>query len=237
MDNIYIGITDSKKFDDYSRWILSANPEIHIIRLSYHHDNVSEVVKCNGIILTGGEDVHPEYYGKANYVSLLDINQMNRQRDEFELQIIEKALLFKKPLLGICRGLQLTNVFFGGTLIPDIPTILGNSQHGKVEGRDQLHEVNLISDSYIHHITSQDSGIANSAHHQAADEIGKGLKVTAYSNTTDNIKIVEALEWEQPENKSWLLLVQWHPERIAEDELFSKKIRSAFLKEANNLHK
>ena len=233
MENICIGITDSRKFEDYSKWILSENPYIHIIRLSYQLNNISQVADCHGIILTGGEDVHPKFYNKLDYLPILNPNQIDENRDLFELKIIESVFQFKKPLLGICRGLQITNVALGGSLIPDIPTVFGNLQHGKIEGKDQLHEVNIIQGTSIQNITTQTTGIVNSAHHQSADEIGVGLIATAYSSTNTNKKIIEALEWEQPENNSWLLLVQWHPERIAENEFFSKSIRSAFLHEVS----
>ena len=229
MEKICIGITYSKKFDDYRKWILSFNPEIEIIHLSYLADNANLVSACNGIILTGGEDVHPEFYGKPEYLEILDPNQINKERDKFEIKIIEASFQLKKPLLGICRGLQLTNVYLGGTLIPDIPNVFKNKQHGKTEGKDQMHEVNIIEDSFINKTTGKMSGIINSAHHQSAAIIGNGLKVTAFTNTSKNDCIVEALEWEKPENKSWLLLVQWHPERIAEDVFFSNAIGNAFL--------
>ncbi len=231
MENICIGITDSRKFEDYSKWILSVNPDIHIIRLSYQLDNVSQITECQGIILTGGEDVHPKFYNKSAYLPILDPNQIDENRDLFELKILASVFELKKPLLGICRGLQITNVALGGSLVPDIPSVLGNLQHGKIEGKDQLHEVNLIQGSFIQNITTQSTGIINSAHHQSAEQLGVGLIATAYSTIHINKKIIEALEWEQPENKSWLLLVQWHPERIAEDEFFSKAIRRAFLQE------
>ena len=233
MDKIYIGITDSKKFDDYSKWIISTNKEIEIVRLSYQLDNVEMVSVCNGIIMTGGEDVHPEFYGKLEYLEILNPNQINKERDLFELKVIENALQLKKPLLGICRGLQLTNVFLGGTLIPDIPSKLSNSQHGKIAGKDQLHEVKLIEGSFINEITRKTHGTINSAHHQSADVIGEGLKITAYATLSNQVRVVEALEWENHENKGWLLLVQWHPERIAEDDNFSKSIRTAFLNEVS----
>jgi len=231
MENICIGITDSRKFEDYSKWILSVNPDIHIIRLSYQLNNISQVADCQGIILTGGEDVHPKFYNKLDYLPILNPNQIDVNRELFDLKIIASVFQFKKPLLGICRGLQITNVALGGSLIPDIPSVFGNLQHGKIEGKDQLHEVNIIQGTSIQNITTQTTGIVNSAHHQSADEIGVGLIATAYSSTNTNKKIIEALEWELPENKSWLLLVQWHPERIAENEFFSKSIRSAFLQE------
>ena len=231
MEKICIGITDSKKFDDYSNWILSLHRDVKIVRLSYQFDNLEMVATCNGLIMTGGEDVHPELYGKSEYLEILDINQINKERDAFEMKLLERVFQLKKPLLGICRGLQLTNVFLGGTLIPDIPSVMKDSQHGKIEGKDQLHEVKLIEGSLISNISDKTDGIINSAHHQSAAEIGDGLKVTAFATSKEKIQIVEALEWEYPEDKTWLLMVQWHPERIADNDNFSKAIRTAFMNE------
>lgn len=231
MKKIYLGITDSKKFDDYSNWILSSNRYVEIVRLSYQFDNAEMVATCNGIIMTGGEDVHPELYGKPEYLEILDSKQINEERDAFEMKLVNQVFQLKKPLLGICRGLQLANVFLGGTLIPDIPSVMNDSQHGKIDGKDQLHEVKLIEGSLINDISHKTEGIINSAHHQSAAEIGEGLKVTAFATSKEKIQIIEALEWEYPDDKAWLLLVQWHPERITDNDNFSKAIRTAFINE------
>ena len=220
-----IGITDSRKYDDYSRWIAEASPEIDIICLSYKFDNLDLVVGCDGIILTGGHDIHPALYNKSEYLDMLDPEQIDAERDAFEIKVIKTALGMKKSLLGICRGLQLTNIYFGGTLIPDIPTIKGLNGHGKIDGQDQLHEIEVREGSLVSAITTLQKGTINSAHHQSAGVIGSGLVATAFSDGD----IVEAMEWEHPENKSWLLLVQWHPERISDNYHFSKLVRKAFL--------
>ena len=224
-NSITIGITDSKKYDDYSRWIADASPEINIVCLSYKLDNLDLVATCNGIIFTGGHDIHPALYNKPEYLDKLDPEQIDAERDTFEIKVIETALGMNKSLLGICRGLQLANVYFGGTLIYDIPTAKGLNGHGKINGQDQLHEVEIPKGSLIHSITTQLKGTINSAHHQSADVIGSELLATAFSDG----EIVEALEWKEPENKPWLLLVQWHPERIGDSYHFSKLLRKAFL--------
>ncbi len=224
-NSITIGITDSKKYDDYSRWIADASPKINIVCLSYKLDNLDLLATCDGIILTGGHDIHPVLYNKPEYLDKLDPEQIDAMRDTFEIKVIEAALGMKKSLLGICRGLQLTNVYFGGTLIYDIPTVKGLNGHGKINGQDQMHEVEIPEGSLIHSIATQQKGTINSAHHQSAEVIGSELLATAFSDG----EIVEAIEWKEPENKPWLLLVQWHPERISNSYHFSKLIRKAFL--------
>ena len=225
-----IGITDSKKYEDYRQWIANAGTNITIQCLSYKLDNLDLVASCDGIILTGGHDVHPALYNKPSYLDSLDTDQIDEERDAFEMSVIAAAISMSKPILGICRGLQIANVYFGGTLIVDIPTMIGSNKHGKIEGQDQRHDISIISGSRINTITNQQTGIVNSAHHQAADIIGEGLKATAFSDNN----IVEALEYKQPEGKPWLLLVQWHPERISNDESFSLSIRKAFLTECKD---
>ena len=225
---ITIGITDCSKYDNYSKWILDADASIKVVKLSYQLDNLAVVASCNAIILSGGEDVHPALYGKPEYLHLLDPQMIDEKRDAFELKVIEQTLQGNKPILGICRGLQIANVYFGGTLVPDIPTVIDSKVHNKIDGKDQLHPVKLSEASLINTITGQQQGEVNSAHHQSAQEVGSGLVATGFAND----KVVEAIEWEEPANKSWLLLVQWHPERIVGHTPFSTTIRERFLKEA-----
>ncbi len=223
--SLTIGITDCSKYDNYKNWILGADASINIIKLSYQLDNIDLLASCDGIILSGGEDVYPTFYGKPEYLELLDPSQMDEKRDVFELKVIEQSLLAKKPILGICRGLQIANVYFGGILVPDIPTVIGSELHNKIEGKDQHHQVELVQGSLINTITGQQTGTINSAHHQSAQQIGEELVVTGYADNN----IVEAIEWKEPANKPWLLLLQWHPERISDDAHFSMAIRKAFL--------
>ena len=220
-----IGITDSKKYEDYRQWIANAGIDINIQCLSYKLDNLDVVASCDGIILTGGHDVHPALYNKPNYLDVLDTEQIDEARDAFEMNVIAASIAMGKPLLGICRGLQIANVYFGGTLIVDIPTVMGSNKHGKIEGQDQRHEVAIVAGSIVSALTNQEAGTVNSAHHQSADTIGERLRATAFSDKG----IVEALEYVYPEGKPWLLLVQWHPERIRHDESFSLSIRKAFI--------
>jgi len=231
MKSITIGITDCSKYDNYRLWIQNADASINIVKLSHKLDNLHLAASCQAIILSGGEDVHPTLYGKPEYLDILDPLQMDIKRDNFELKIIEKALQAHKPILGICRGLQITNVYFGGTLIPDIPSFIGSELHNKIKGTDQLHAVTLSDSSLIQGISNCKEGKINSAHHQSAQKIGEGLVATAFADNN----IVEAIEWKNPAQKPWLLLVQWHPERITDSEHFSRAIRERFLKEASKI--
>lgn len=233
-----IGITDcGEKYSIYENWILAQRiSAIQTIRLGYKFNNLEEITQCDGIVLTGGEDIHPRFYGKPEYLSLCNPDFMDERRDEFEWKVCEYIFANQVggvpsggvplPVLGICRGLQLVNVFLGGTLIPDIPTAI-NTNHSKYfEGKDRYHYVEILDDSELSKITNIVFGDINSAHHQSAGIVAKPLKINALSKDG----IVEGLEW-AVEKKQYLMLVQWHPERItnAEQNPFSYKIRQDFV--------
>ena len=225
MNKIIIGITNCSKWKNYHDWFTSENVEV--LKLSYKKNNLSDLEKCNGIVLSGGEDVHPKYYGHPEWMKRKDELKLevNEARDKFEMKVIARAVKNKKPILGICRGLQIANVYFKGTLIADLKGKT-RTRHSKAEGYDQTHEVKVDSDSCLRGIISSGKEIANSAHHQAADKIGKGLKPTAYSDDGT----VEAIEWKNPKIKPFLLLVQWHPERMKKQESgLAKNLKEIFL--------
>ena len=188
--------------------------------------NAGEVEQCDGILFSGGEDLHPVLYGKPEYVEEFGLLEIIPLRDRFEYDVLQRALDGMKPILGICRGLQLINVFLGGTLVPDIPKVNSSSGHGKKNGLDQIHEIQVDAESLLYRICGQRMGLVNSAHHQSAERPADTLKVIAHSDPG----ITEAMEWQNPENKSWLLLVQWHPERMSDlDSPFSRLVKNAFL--------
>ena len=223
-DQITIGITDCSKWENYAKWFREL-PGIEILKLTYKEGNIKDIDKCDGIVLSGGEDVHPKFYNKPEYLSILKPEEIKAERDEFEFKVIEKTMDQKKPLLGICRGLQIANVHFGGTLIPDIPSD-GNPSHSKMKGYDKRHIVNISDKSVLKKFIGKVRGEVNSAHHQSADVIAGDLRATAISEDG----IIEGLEWKNPGKKSFLLLVQWHPERMKDaDNPFSKNIRDKFI--------
>jgi putative glutamine amidotransferase len=229
---IVIGITDCSKWQNYHDWF--ASEDVKVIKLSSKENNVDDVDQCNGIVLSGGEDVHPKYYGHAEWMEKKDELKLyvNEARDEFEMRVIDRAVKNKKPIFGICRGLQISNVYFGGTLIPDISK--GEKvkhSNGQKEVDDPMHAVQVENNSCLSGIVSAKVGNINSAHHQAADKIGLGLTVSARADDGT----VEAIEWKNPKDKPFLLLVQWHPERIKEQENpFSKNLKEKFLEEVRS---
>ena len=196
-----IGVLDCSKYNAYATWI-AKHANVEVIKLGYRLDNFSDIEKCQGILLTGGEDVHPKFYNKIEYLPLCHQYDMDERRDEFELKVIDYSQKNQLPLLGICRGLQITNVYFGGTLVPDIPTS-GKPDHSKLNDNDRYHLINTNVGSQLFDIVGNVMGEVNSAHHQSADSIGSGLKVSA----TSPDGVIEALELDQPDGKSLLMLV------------------------------
>jgi putative glutamine amidotransferase len=222
--NITIGITDCSKYANYQKWIESEEGTT-VIKLSHHTNNLGDIDQCDGIILSGGEDVHPRFYHKEEYLEFC--HEIDEKRDEFEWKVLEYTERNKLPLLGICRGLQVANVFFGGTLIPDIPSF-GKFNHSKTGDADRYHTVHIDPNSHLKTIFNASSGEINSAHHQSADLIGKGL----VSNAVSQDGVIEGLERKNKDSHSFLMLVQWHPERMNDQEsVFTKNLKKSFLEE------
>jgi len=225
-DKICIGVTDCSKFEVYRDWVLSYDDRVEVIRLGYPFNNLSELSNCEGIVLTGGEDVHPRFYNHPEYYPYCHEDDVDEKRDEFEFKVLEYTEKNSIPVLGICRGIQVGNVFFGGTLIPDIAT-WGKFDHSKMPDKsDRYHEVLVNPSSWLSTIVNTDRGLVNSNHHQSTDCIGKGLVVSAIS--ADGV--AEAIERIHPDEKAFLLFVQWHPERLKDKQSpFSKNLHQSFI--------
>lgn len=104
LNSIRIGITDCARYGNYERWLLDAPEKCHVIRLSYRLNNLSEIEQCQGLVLSGGEDVDPRRYKRPDLCGRVEFTDIDENRDEFEIQVIARALQLKLPILGICRG-------------------------------------------------------------------------------------------------------------------------------------
>ena len=194
----------AERFENYRLWVEAAGG-----RPVFGRDSLGQGAAWDALLLPGGGDLEPWRYGRENTAS----RGLEPERDEAEFQLLQDFTAAGKPVLGVCRGLQSVNVFFGGTLIQDIPG------HGVLEdGRDRLHRVRTapspLPGSPGERLT------VNSAHHQAADRLGSGLRAVQW--TADGV--VEALCHERL--PVWA--VQWHPERL-EDRALGRRLMGAFL--------
>lgn len=182
-----------------------------------------EVVGCiDGIIMTGGGDIHPSYFGEE---MVDECGVPDSIRDIYDIHLIKLAAQHCIPMLGICRGEQLINVAFGGTLFQDLPSQFPGDtlfQH-----RNADHEVILQTDSWISNITRVDSFVANSYHHQAIKDVAPGFIVSGWSN--DNvIEVIENVDGYP------IWGIQFHPERMFEDNYpIASSIFDFFIKKAS----
>ena len=188
-------------------WLLPCVPD---------RDFVAESVRrCDGVMLTGGDDMAPELYAEKISPRLRQtVHLVAPERDLFELMLIDEVFRQRKPLLAICRGHQVLNVALGGTLIVDIPTqVPGALNHGRTDLKDKIvHDVKLAADSLLASAAARKNLGVNSSHHQAVEKVAKLLRPVAVS--IDGI--IEGLEL-NPENRRllpYLLAVQFHPERL-----------------------
>ena len=156
---------------------------------------------AHGLVLTGGIDVDPALYGESSHP---EVDETNRERDEFELALLSDALERDLPVLAICRGHQLLNVAMGGSLLQHIES----KAHEDVELVSAHHDAALLPGTRLHAIYGAQSLHVNSRHHQAVtpDRVAPGLTI---SSTTDD-GLVEGLE---SDAHTWVVGVQWHPER------------------------
>lgn len=161
---------------------------------------------CDGLVLTGGEDIDPECYGEDPIPGL---GIVNPPRDRTEMATLRLALDRELPILGICRGCQLINVAFGGTLYQDLPSQRpGPLTHTQEEPWEQrTHYVRVLEGSLLQNVVGSNELMINSFHHQGVKDLAPGLRMTALAED-GTIEAVESRSY-----PGWLLGVQWHPER------------------------
>jgi len=207
---------------------------IPVLLLPVEPDLIDSILdRVDGIVLTGGGDIAPERYGAERDDA---VRMVNHERDEFELSLVTKTYERKMPMLAICRGNQVVNVAFGGTLIQDLASHSGAHGHDIAgEGAYEPHSQALVEEgSKIASIFGAGLHGINSIHHQAVEQLGVGLNVVA--SAPDGT--IEALEHE---DKEWeLLSVQWHPEYLGvrdhgdSHDLFTAFVESAAKYAANS---
>lgn len=180
------------------------------------------VSRVDGLVLTGGEDVDPAFYGQPRAAKC---GVPNEHRDRTEIALIRAAQELGKPILAICRGPQILNVALGGTLIQDIPTeVPGSLEHNTADDRaSRVHDVTIDAGSRIAKAIGETAITVNSLHHQSIKDVAPGLRVTA--RAPDGI--IEGVESDSDE--WWVMAVQWHPEEMNDSpEPWDRGIFKAF---------
>ena len=175
-----------------------------------------------GLLLTGGGDIDPARYGAA---PVPEIYGVDSEADAFELALVHAAVSAGLPMLAICRGLQVLNVAFGGTLDQHISGRPDLEDHGRPGGEEVVHAVSVEDDSRLAGAFGETKVMGSCHHHQAVDRVGRGLRVTA--RTPDGG--VEGLELE---GDPWVAAVQWHPEDTAASDPTQQRLFSAFVARA-----
>ncbi len=208
-----IGLSYSDfRYDEYVNYLKSSPREVEVVKLNYEINNVKDLLGCDGLVLSGGKDVNPAIYGKGDEISLC--GKILPERDEFELELVKIALDKKLPIFGICRGHQIVNISpaFGGSLHCDISSMSNNTclEHSNKLPQGVRHKIIIEDGTILKEIMGSNSIEVNSFHHQSIDRVGKGLKIS--SRAEDGV--VESLEWESSESSPFIILVQWHPERL-----------------------
>ncbi len=192
--------------DSNFNWV-SRNGGIPIMSSFQEGEDLDALVKMSdGVFLTGGADVDPGLYGeeKKDYC-----DEPEPDRDKSDFAIISAALKFKKPILFVCRGSQIGNVYFGGTLYQDLKTDFGDKiihpDYATYKGENS-HALKIVKGTPLYDLMGREEIGVNSLHHQGIKDLGKGLKVMG----TAPDGLVES--WYYDEDGQWARAYQWHPE-------------------------
>jgi putative glutamine amidotransferase len=204
----------------YQQALMSCGAIPLILPASTSRELIAECVDCcDGVLLTGGEDVDPRLYGDGLPPRLrgtVVVTPDGGARDLRELILIDEVFRQHKPLLGICRGHQMLNVALGGTLLADVLAQAPRAiNHRRMDQRSEVvHDVRLTPGSLMAKITGRLKLGVNSTHHQAVARVAPPLQVVAVSKDG----LVEGLEWKPSTAKvlPFLLSVQFHPERLVD---------------------
>ena len=194
-------------FPPYCNAVSGCGAEYRVLKWT-KDENVMDgyIVSCDGFIFTGGDDIDPSRYGEP---TLPECGDILPERDEFEFSFFPKVIESRKPVLAVCRGFQMINVAFGGTLWQDIPSQVRNTYTHDPSPlsmiAERTHNVVVVQNTRLHSILNRNKLTVNSMHHQGAKDLAPGLTLSAVS--ADGIP--EAFELK---DHPFLIAVQWHPE-------------------------
>lgn len=219
-------ISKGHPINRYQNW-LEAHSENLVIHKMYELSFLevdSLLPLADGILISGGEDVAPSRYGKGDEIDRC--GKINPRRDSLEFKMINYALSNKIPLLGICRGEQITNVSQGGRLIIDIPSDVGTEiAHRGTDSTKAYHAINIVDGTLLDSICMGKTDTVRSSHHQAVENLALGFIASAHSPDG----VIEAIELEDKSRHPFVLGLQWHPEKMGYNNVLSGCFANAFL--------
>jgi putative glutamine amidotransferase len=208
------------KIENYVRAVERAGGEAVVLSLGDPEGLERQIRELDGFVLPGSPaDVEPAEYGAVNRGKSEPADQPRERTDR---AILSHAFQAQKPVLAICYGCQLLNVYLGGTLVQDVRSEMGTQiphQRGDITPEpteDPRHEVSFTAGSRLARMTGAPDAVVNSSHHQSIAKPGRQLRITGQASDG----IVESVEWTGDAN--WVIGVQWHPERMRGDALAEK---------------
>lgn len=244
-DDVKIGLIYSRKYGEklplgidrqknYRQAIEAAGGKVVALLENYDEKLLQEQLgKIDGLVIPGGRDVSPRFYNEEPDEKL---ESTDAAFDEFEFKVLKFCLEKKLPIMGICRGHQLINVYLGGSLIQDIPSLYHAEtmvihrvrKKGKKVSLPCYHPVNVEKESVLYQVIPRKTLRVNSFHHQAVKKLGEGLKVTA--RTADGI--IEAMEGT---GDVFIIGFQFHPERLRLEDPVFENLFKRFINEAGKV--
>ena len=200
----------------YMESLARAGARMRWVELSDPEQAVQDALTCDGLLLPGGGDMDPKFYGQERIPAC---GEPNLLRDAAEPLLLRAFLAADKPVLGICRGIQVMNAVLGGDLYQDIKPFEHLPHNGHWA---KVHTVTVRRGTLLSRILGQDTVLVNSQHHQAVDRVAPGFTLAALSEDG----IVEAIE--KP-NARFCLGVQWHPEWLSDADPAMQGLFDAFV--------
>ena len=181
--------------------------------------------QVDGILLAGGQDVSPQFYHEEPHQKL---GETSPSRDRYEMAIVKEAWSQQKPILAVCRGMQLLNVLFGGTLYQDLSDFPSPIQHLQASSPDVgSHTVDFTSGSWLSGVYGEKYRV-NSYHHQGIKRLSESFRAVAWSRDG----LVEGIEAMDSKRKA--IGLQWHPEMMIEKDPIMQSTFDAFVQLVGN---